>query len=159
MISNSLKKETVVGLVEMYHDFVAESNRNDKSSVRSKRDQDKVNLIQLLVKLMNVVSMNREVEWKASQLLWLARLAYFTPISPSASKALVNAAKEAFHRALDGPCKKLADLSLVLSKAFEQINSLVPTSDLIEEVISSPALISTYTYTFRYFANFGLINR
>jgi hypothetical protein len=80
-----------------------------------------------------------------SQLLWLARLAYFTPISPIASKFLLAAAKEAFHRALDGPCKKLADLSLVLSKAFEQINSLVPTSDLTEEVISS-LLISIHAF-------------
>ena len=157
MASPSLKKEAVVGLVEMYHQCVAESNRNDKVSVRSKRDQDKILMIHHLIKLMNVGSMNREVEWKASQLFWLARLAYFTPISPSASKVLVAAAKEAFHHALDGPCKKLADLSLVLSKAFEQINSLVPTSDLTEEVISSPSLISTCTLFLN--CNFGLMNR
>lgn len=85
---------------------------------------------------MNVPAMQREVDWKASQLFWLARLAYFTPVSPSATKTLIAAVKEAFHRALDGPCKKLGDLSLVLSKAFEQINTLVPASDLTDEVPS-----------------------
>ena len=57
--------------------------------------------------------MQREVDWKASQLVFLAQWAYFTP---TASKVFTSAAKETFHRALDHPSKKLEDLSTFLSK-------------------------------------------
>lgn len=50
MTSASLKKEAVIGLVELYHQFIAESNRNDKAAVRNKRDQDKIIIIQHLIK-------------------------------------------------------------------------------------------------------------
>lgn len=75
--------------------------------------------------------MQREVDWKASQLVFLATWAYFTP---SASKIFATAAKETFHRALDNPCKKLEDLSAVLSKGFDQVNKLVPGSGISDEV-------------------------
>lgn len=75
--------------------------------------------------------MNREVDWKASQLVFLATYAYFTP---SEAKGIATAAKETFHRALDNPCKKLEDLSSVLYKTFDQLNKLVPDSDITDEV-------------------------
>ena len=74
---------------------------------------------------MNHPAIQREVDWKASQLVFLVTLAYFTP---SASKVLSTAMKEAFHRALDSPCKKLEDLSAVLLKAFVATNKLVTES-------------------------------
>ena len=82
------------------------------------------------IRLLSHPAMQREVDWKASQLVFLAQWAYF---SPSASKVFSTAAKETFHRALDNPCKKLEDLSAVLSKAFDQVNSLVPDSEIRDE--------------------------
>ena len=77
--------------------------------------------------------MQREVDWKASQLVFLAQWAYFTP---TASEVFTSAAKETFHRALDHSSKKLEDLSTFLSKAFEQVNQLVPDSNISDEVFS-----------------------
>lgn len=77
--------------------------------------------------------MQREANWRASQLSFLARWAYF---SPGTSKVLSSAMKEAFHRALDTPCKKLEDLSTVLLNAFVEINEMVKTSgDVADEVL------------------------
>ena len=84
------------------------------------------------VRLISHPVMGREVEWKASQLVFMAKWAYFTP---TASKIFTPAAKETFHKALDHPCKKLEDLSAVLSKTFDQINQLVPDSDISDSVI------------------------
>ena len=76
--------------------------------------------------------MSREVDWKASQLVFLAQCGYFTP---TASKIFTSAVKDTFHRALDHPCKKLEDLSALLFKAFEQVSQLVPDSDIPDEVL------------------------
>lgn len=76
--------------------------------------------------------MQRDVEWKASQLVFLAQWAYFTP---SASKVFSSAAKETFHRALDHPCKKLEDLSTFLSKSFDQVNKLVDVDGEITDEV------------------------
>lgn len=82
-------------------------------------------------RLISHPAMSREVEWKASQLVFLAKWAYF---SPTASKIFIPAAKETFHKALDHPCRKLEELSAVLSKAFDQVNKLVPDSDISDQV-------------------------
>ncbi|KAI9561474.1 hypothetical protein GHT06_012432 [Daphnia sinensis] len=121
-VSFSLKKETIVKIVEMYRQFVTDSSRT----------QDKITLIQHLAKLISHPAMQREVEWKASQLVFLAQWAYFTP---SASKVFSSAAKETFHRALDHPCKKLEDLSTFLSKSFEQVNKLVDVDGEITDEV------------------------
>jgi len=82
-------------------------------------------------RLLNHLAIQREVDWKASQLVFLARWGYFTP---TASKVLTTVAKDTFHRALDSSCKKLEDLSSVLFKAFIQVNEWIPSSDISEEV-------------------------
>lgn len=142
-ITPSLKKEAIVSIVDIYRQFV-----ND-----SARTQDRINLLQQLskygyslelsfssfhnvifsIRLVSHPAMQREVDWKASQLVFLAQWAYFTP---SASKIFSSAAKENFHKALDQPCKRLEDLSTVLLKAFDQVNTLVPDSDISDQVKS-----------------------
>ncbi|XP_045035589.1 myb-binding protein 1A-like protein [Daphnia magna] len=123
-VSFSLKKETIVKIVEMYRQFVNDSSRT----------QDKITLIQHLTKLISHPAMQRDVEWKASQLVFLAQWAYFTP---SASKVFSSAAKETFHRALDHPCKKLEDLSTFLSKSFDQVNKLVDVDGEITDEVKA----------------------
>lgn len=87
---------------------------------------------------MSHPAVQREVDWKASQLVFLAKWAYFTPM---ASKVLSSAVKEAFHRALDSPCKKLEDLSAVLFKAFVEVNKSLPDGDMAQEVKEELALV------------------
>ncbi|XP_057372499.1 myb-binding protein 1A-like protein [Daphnia carinata] len=123
-VSFSLKKETIVKIVEMYRQFVNDSSRT----------QDKITLIQHLAKLISHPAMQRDVEWKASQLVFLAQWAYFTP---SASKVFSSAAKETFHRALDHPCKKLEDLSTFLSKSFHHVNKLVDVDGEITDEVKA----------------------
>jgi hypothetical protein len=77
--------------------------------------------------------MQREVDWKASQLVFLAQWAYFTPTAP---KVLNSAAQRNFHRALENSSNKLEDLSTFLSKTFEQVNQLNRNSNISHEVFS-----------------------
>lgn len=74
--------------------------------------------------------MQKENDWKASQLVFLADWAFFRTVT----KTIGTAAKEAFFKALDNPCKKLNDLSVVLCKAFDDIGAMVSTSELSQLV-------------------------
>lgn len=75
--------------------------------------------------------MQREVSWKASQIVFFARWAYFTP---SATKSLASAAKDTLFKVLDSPCKKLEDLSNLLSLVVDELSPLIPTGDFSHEV-------------------------
>ena len=82
-------------------------------------------------RLISHVTMQREVSWKASQIVFFARCAYFTPL---VSKSLASAAKDTFFKVLDSPCKKLEDLSNLLSLVVNELSNLVPTGDFSDEV-------------------------
>ena len=79
--------------------------------------------------------MQREIAWKASQIVFIVRWAYFTP---SASKPFALASKDIFFRAIDNPCKKLEDLSSLLSLVVDEIGGLISSSELSDQVFLSP---------------------
>lgn len=75
--------------------------------------------------------MSGEVDWKVSQLVHLAKYGYFSKPDP---KGFTAACQNVFHRARETPSRKLEDLAAVLSKTFDEINELVPDSDISDEV-------------------------
>ena len=92
-----------------------------------------------IFRLVSHTTVQREVSWKASQIVFFARWAYFTP---SASKSLASAAKDTLFKVLDSPCKKLEDLSNLLSLVVNQLSELIPTGDFTDEVI--------FVFTFKF---------
>jgi len=123
-VSSSLKKESVEHVAVIYRKFIEENSKT----------QERIFAMQQLARLVSHTTVQREVSWKASQIVFFARWAYFTP---SASKSLASAAKDTLFKVLDSPCKKLEDLSNLLSLVVNQLSELIPTGDFTDEVKST----------------------